>query len=319
VTEIRIKASPGPRSVAAPSEARYTRGVSATLVYVTARAEPRLDWLIDGLERQAQPDDDLELVVVDSLDRPAEQIGFRPTPCITRLVATAPKPCVWQGSQRLTSRDWWAASNARNTGIVLATRDYLAFLDDRCHLGPAWLASIRRGERERASVLAGSYDKDDDPAPIVDHRRILYPAGRKNCGGGWLYGGSMALPLSWALEVNGFEEGMDGLAGEDCIFGHQIARRGRRIDFVAEMYVRKERRGGAREHHLATADKVDGRRRKSISARLRFESRSRTEFTPDLRALRAAVQGGAGFPGVDPHAAHRDWFDGQSIREMTPI
>jgi hypothetical protein len=293
--------------------------VSATIIYVTARDEPRIDWLIDGLEAQATSWDDLELVVVDLLARSAAQIGVRSIPCVQRLVVTPPKPCVWQGPQRLTSRDWWAASNARNTGIALATRDYLAFLDDRCQIGSTWLATLRSAARDRASVLAGAYDKDDDPRPILDHRKILYPRGRKNCGGGWLYGGSMALPLDWALEVNGFEEGCDGLAGEDCIFGYHLANAGRRIDFSVDLYVRKERRGQTRSHHMATADKGAGPTRKSEIARRRFEPRRRTEFTPDLRELRRVVQAGAPFPDVDPDARHVDWYDGQPIRDMVPI
>lgn len=290
--------------------------VRASLVYITARAEPRLDWLMDGLEAQAVPGDDLELVVIDLLGRPAREIGYRETPCVARLVESTPKPNPWQGPQRVTRRDWWAVANARNTGAVLATRDYLAFLDDRCRIGPAWLAALRRAEAERSSVIAGAYAKQEDGRRSVDHRLLKYPDGYRDCGGGWLYGCAMALPLAWLLEVNGFEEGCDGLSGEDYIFGMMLGRRGRRVDFRSEFFVEQERSAGT-IHPLIRRDKGVSPHDKSHAAIARFGGRDRTEFTPDLGTLRAQIRDGARFPDLGP-GPHVDWYDGQPIRDMEP-
>lgn len=295
---------------------RYAARMRATIVYHTARQEPRLDWVIDDLARQALPSDELELVVVDALGRAAREIGFREIPAIVSLIETTPKPTPWQGPQRVTSRDWWAISNARNTGAVLCGTDYLAFLDDRCHLGPGWLAAVRRGEWERRSVVAGSYTKEEDGGRVsVDHRLQAFPDGRQDCGGGWLYGCTFALPLAWYLDVNGHEEGCDGLSGEDYILGLMLANRGHRIDFRPELFTLQDR-SSRTIHGYARRDKGVSPRDKSHAAIDRFGRRTRTEFTPDLRALRGRIDRGEGFPGVDHAIEHRDWYDGQPLREI---
>jgi Glycosyl transferase family 2 len=293
--------------------------MKATLAFTTSRAEPRLDWVLRALEWQCRSDDnDLELIVVDALGRDPEDIGLVPCSAITRVVATRPKPSPWQGPQRVTDRDWWAVANARNTAIALASRDYIAFLDDRCWPGPRWLDTLRHGERTRASVLAGAYEKSEDNRLVRDHRIEICPRGRIGCGGGWLYGCTLALPLEWLLEVNGLEEGCDGLSGEDYVLGLMLQNRGRRIDYVPDLFVRQER-SAAHTHHFPRREKGQGPpHSKTHVALARFGSRSRTEFTPDLRALRAHLAAGGTFPDVDPKGDYRDWFDGQPIREMVP-
>ncbi len=289
----------------------------ASLVFMTGRRDPRLDWTLRSLSAQAQPGDDFELIVVDGLGRNPVDIGLISCLSVTSVIATRPKPCVWQGPQRVTSRDWWATANARNTAIALASRDYLVFCDDRCWLGPEWLAQVRRGERERGSVLVGSYEKLEDDKVTMDHRRQRYPAGLVSCGGGWLFGCTFALPLEWLLEVNGLEEGCDGLTGEDYILGLMLGNRGQRIDFEPRMFVRQERSMGT-EHGYAMTDKGTAPKDKSHAALDRFGKRDRTEMTPDLRELRRRIAAGEGFPDVDQDVDHRDWFDGQMIRDMTP-
>lgn len=306
--------------------------MKVTICFMTGRAEPHLDWVLDGLASQVDPSDEIDLIVVDALawdPSPRNVLSDRESAILPRIVCqglsvrvTPPKPTIWQGRHRVTSCDWWATASARNTALVLARHDYIAFLDDRSRIGPAWLETVRKAERDRASVVCGSYDKLegtlDAPRTASDHRREMSPSGKINCGGQWLYGCTFCLPLAWALEVNGLEEGCDGLTGEDYIFGLMLGNAGRRIDFSTSLYVYQDRTVGNQscKGSYACMDKGRSPNDKSHAALKRFGRRTRTEFTPDLTLLRQLFEVGAAFPIPDPNGDHRDWYDDQPIAEM---
>ncbi len=299
-----------------------------SILYVTARREPRIDWILTGLAEQTRNDDTIELIVIDLHGRALEALGERVVSAehypVGRIKVVEPKPNIWQGAHRVTSVDWWAKSNALNTGIALASHDYIAAVDDRCKLGPQWLAAVRLGEIARTHVLCGSYDRLESGKVVPDGRRAVAPTGRMRCGGSWLYGCTWAMPLEWALGVNGFEEGCDGLGGEDYIFGLNLHHAGRRLDFVPSLMVELERSPqfsvGDNGHAISPSpkrtDKGVSPHDKSHAALARFGQRSRTEFTPDLRALRRIVRRGEPWPIPDRNGDHRDWFDGASIKDM---
>lgn len=286
-----------------------------TIGYITARDEPHLEWLLGDLEIQAQPGDEIELIVVDALGRPASAIGFRPIRSISRLVETRPKPTIWQGPHRVTAHDFFANANARNTVIALCSTTYLCFLDDRCRLDPGWLDVVRRAERRRRSVICGPYDKYEDRGLSPDHRRSRSPRGKRNCPASWCFGGNFALPLDWLLEVNGCEEGCDPVGLEDCVLGHMLSNAGHRIDFSIEMSVRQDRRGPVHPPDFPRQDKGQSPNDKSHAIEKRFYGRRRTEFTPNLIQLRAELAQGGSFPVPDPRVDYRDWYDGSLVRD----
>jgi len=294
------------------------------LTFMTGRKDPHLEWVLAELDKQVKPGDEIELIVIDALDRPAQEIGFSERPWLTNLIESPPKPNAWQGKHRLTDREWWATANSRNTAIALCPSDvdYIAFLDDRAKPGPKWLDTVRRYYKHRDAVVCGSYDKiegaPDAQRKSEDHRRLLCPGGKKNCGGGWLYGCTFALPLEWALEVNGFEEGCDGLTGEDYIFGLMVGNNGHRIDFDPNLYVLQDRTVGNEtcKGSYACRDKGVSPNDKSHAALARFGGRKRTEFTPDLRKLRGSRDEWPLWPLPNPDV--RDWFDGEFVRDMKP-
>lgn len=292
-----------------------------TISFITGRPMPRLDWMLASLVPQLRAGDAVEVLVIDMLGRTPEALGTSSRPRgNVRVRVVLPKPTPWQGEHRVTSRDWWAKSSSMNTAFVLCDTDYVAFVDDCCRLGPRWLETIRHGERRRSSVLAGTYDKIEHGVVSHDHRRLLCPGGKTNCGGGWLYGCTFALPLEWALEANGAEEGCDGMGTEDYIFGFMLENNGHRIDFMPGLAVTQERPEsavpGVPSIALRRTDKGVSPHDKSHAALARFRGRKSTEFSPDLRALRAArAAGQLSWPLPDPDL--RDWYDGQLVREMT--
>lgn len=291
-----------------------------TIAFITAREQPCLNWLIDGLEQQARSGDKIELIVVDALERPAKALGYRSIKAITKLIETRPKPTIWQGPHRITAHDFFANANARNTAIVLCRTDYICFLDDRCKLDPAWLEAVRRGEKKRDAVLCGSYTKHWSGGITTDHRREYEPQGKKKCLPEWSYGCNLAMPLKWALKVNGFEEGCDPVGVEDCVFGQMLSNAGYRLDFVPEMSVQQDRNDPHGYLHPVKFPRQDkgqppnNKRQKQLD---RFYRRARTEFTPDLAELRKKISRGETFPTPDPNFDYRDWYDGSSIRGVS--
>jgi hypothetical protein len=307
------------------------------LAFLTGREAPRLDWLLDGLERQAQPGDDITLIVIDHaleqmVGRTPESIGYRPIATVTQLVHAPPKPTAWSGAHRITAFDWWSKANSANTALVLCPPDvgYIAFVDDRVRPGPLWLQAVRDNYLRRDAVLAGCYERiesapDGGTKLVPDHRRQKRPNGLRSCGGGWLYGCTFALTLEWALTVNGFEEGCDALSGEDYIFGLMLGVAGYRIDFSADMLVTLDRtavNAGATGGRFARTDKGVSPRDKSHAALERFGKAARTDgkLTPDLRVLRerwhAHKLGEATWAKPDPEL--RDWYDGERVATMVP-
>ena len=309
-----------------------------TIGYITGRWDPHLEWFIEGIAPQLGGDT-IDLIVVDALyRRRAERAAIdieHPIAHVypdTRmawkhvdLTIVPPKPTIWQGEHRVTKQDWWAMSSARNTVFALADTEWVACVDDRCKPAPGWLDAVRRAQ-EGGYVVCGGYEKRhgmgaDTTGAIgtrvaVDNRFEHHPTGLANASGGYLYGCTFALPLEWALAVNGFEEGCDGQSAEDYIFGMNLVNAGYRLDYDPKMWVIQDRSPG-QENIYRREDKGVSPNDKSHAALARFGGRKRTEFTPDLTALRAHLRQTREYPEL-PAGPHLDWYDGEPIDHDYP-
>jgi len=162
----------------------------------------------------------------------------------------------------------------------------------------------------------GSHDGTDPRSPGgEDHRKA---AGIVNAPGAWWFGCTTALPLEWALQVNGYNELRDSLRGEDCDFGIMLQNNNYPIRYDVTMETVQDRTPGqcglglrstCKEKH--PNDKWD----KGHSALKRFSKSKSSEHPFNIRVVRAAVQRGDPFPHHGGQPSH-DWFDGQPINEM---
>lgn len=217
----------------------------ASILYCTARSEPRFDWLNDSLLNAGIADHDVELLVIDAklwggsdvrrgqFERCAE--GLRAAG--VQITHIPPKPSRWQGPARLTKSDYFALANARNTGLIVARGQRIIALDDCSVVDRGWLTGhlgwpddvLVAGSfftYKTAIVKDGVVQGGDQGAYGPDPRQAQAPTpGRTN--GGWMYGLSSSYPVEAAVRVNGSDELYDSQGGsEDCDFGVRMERAG---------------------------------------------------------------------------------------------
>lgn len=223
-----------------------SRGVS--VVHLTHRPVSCFDWFADSLASQIG-DDDVEVIAVDglySLERGAEFSAFVRGRFPFRHVP--PKPTPYNGPRRRTRSEYFAAASARNTGIVYATKPYVAFVDDLSVLMPGWWSEVRSAAAHE-EVVAGSYRKEWN-LTVRDGKRLggrcepigidsRWPLGNDNeivpVRGGQLFGCSLGVPRDLLVEVNGFDELCDSIGGEDWQLGLRLEWAGAKIGYSRRM------------------------------------------------------------------------------------
>lgn len=305
-----------------------------TIAYMTNRRDPRIEWFFDSLAWQARAVGWSPNVIV--VDFYADEPGRRETiraklPIGFTLTHVPPKPTVWQGPHRLTSRDYFAASNARNTAVCLAPDGWIAYVDDLSVLLPGWLERAFAAV-ERNQITAGSYEKVYELRVHDGHvvgfraspqgRDTRYQQGSDTApvrlGGGAMYGCSVVMPVEALLAINGWDEDCDSMGSEDSICGLMLEFSGWEV-----YYDRRMRTFESEEAHyfdkpflrIIKNSPADASWAMLDSVRFGGRHRAPNYFGPDgLRGLRARVQAGEPFPIMTIPEHH--WCDGQPIREM---
>jgi hypothetical protein len=221
---------------------------------MTNRIEPKFEWFVDSFLREciSQNFFDYQLIFIDSrlwYDGEARRnrlSGIVAGRC--KYEHVPPKPNIWQGPDRLTTQDYFAASNARNTGALMAKGDYIVFVDDLSVLLPRWLEQVLHA-KQHGYCVAGAYKKVknlnisngtvlsfDEFAQGVDSRwRIGSDRGIVPIDAGGLFGCSHGVPMFFVCQTNGFDEVCDGLGSEDYDFGIRLGKAGCKIFYNRNM------------------------------------------------------------------------------------
>jgi hypothetical protein len=212
-----------------------------SFIYTTCRKNPKFDWFIDSLYNQVVEEkfdcSNIEIVMVDfelQYDESRKEVMKQIVNNRFKFTHVEPMPSPWQGKYRLTSRDCFSASLARNTGICYVSNSYLCFVDDLSVLEPGSFKHIIEYANQNIVVAFGYkkvWDLDVENGKIIHKRET--PAGidsrwnqgedYRKIGGSQLFGYS-ASPLSVLLSVNGYDEICNSIGGEDYHYGMRIEK-----------------------------------------------------------------------------------------------
>jgi hypothetical protein len=328
--------------------------VLLTVVYLTTRDDPKVEWFMDSLAREldslgpSRPE--TEVVIIDSrlwyLDQEQRRDKFRVASKgrFGELVHVPPKPSVWQGPTRLTKFDMFCGAGARNTAFCYARGEHVAFADDLSVLMPGW-ASGHLHAAQMKYVMCGSTCKNKNMVvedgvvvsydlfpPGQDHRLQGAPKdGSIRCPGSWLFGGTFSVPLKVALDVNGFDEINNGVGCEDYDFGIRIGKTEQKICFNKTCATMESEEAHHLERHTIML-RIDKKLHPDVARGVSGDGHSscllydrlmsaKTAWTSDpnqpvLRELRDRVLRGEPFPV--PTEPRRHWVDGQPLEEIKP-
>jgi hypothetical protein len=312
-----------------------------TVVYQTCRREPMAQWFFDSLNRECGGDySNIKIVVVDFWCQyePERTQSYYAKFWYSVPVIVPPMGNVWQGKERLTKDEYFAAANSRNTGICHALDGYIAFVDDISVLMPGWLNQIHEAMAGHW-IACGAYRKvnklvvengevkslENHPSGWDCRWRGGIPMTPQPCGGGDMFGCSIAAPVEAFLGINGFDTDVDSMSGEDYIAGIMLAQAGWHLKYCRKMLTFESEELHHVEPPLRRIIKkhVPGRSNfgeKDASHAILNMVRGGRRTAPNyygpggLRAVRERVLAGEPMPVL--RVPDRDWRDGQSLVGM---
>jgi hypothetical protein len=302
-----------------------------SIIYPTARHEPHFEWFCDSLVRQFRGNVDAQIIFVDHrLWYDEGRRGKLHESVKERFEYThvPPKPSVWCGPTRLTSKDYHALCNARNTGIAHANGDYLAIVDDCSVLGAGWLQWIEHA-MENGIAIGGSQQKVKQIHVDNGHIKWYVDAemdsrgfgfsynGQGKYKGGALYGSNFGVPMEWVLAVNGFDEVFDGrYKTEDVDFTVRLKNEGYTTYYNPMCYIIESSEshkdvGSMANWNLEFNTQANGAALDKTIA----DKRSWTVGNDfNLKELREKIQSGGDFP--IPTKPTKDWREGKLLKDM---
>ena len=240
-----------------------------SIIYSTNRKNPKFEWFRESLLLQMDGDDlaNVEIIMVDYCYDPQENWNDPLAPF--KGTITKPKQNIYQGPGRLTKTEMFSPSNARNTGAMLSSGDYLVFIDDVGVLMPTWWKAVKESAAKNL-IVCGAYQKHWEM--VVQDGRLISsrsePSGidsRWNQGndfgpvgiqGSQLFGCSFGIPYTDFIAVNGFDEICDSIGGEDYQFGLRLNNAGRSIFYDRRMLTIESEELHDQDYKMLREDRV---------------------------------------------------------------
>lgn len=335
-----------------------------SIVWITSRRDCKLAWFVDSLARSTTQEerDNIQLILVDrhlwsksvpeiprgthvrlasqNLHDAEREAEFRSVVYDRFNYLHIPvKPCMWQGPFRLTSKDWFCASQARNTGIIAALHPYVVFVDDLSVALPTWWPQVKHAA-DSSYCVAGMYKKllnlvvedgevksfTENPSGVDSRWSRGSDAGIVPWSGAGLFGCSFGAPLELLLTVNGNDETTDGQSAEDYDLGIRLERAGGKFWLNRNMLTYESEEMHAvepslpRESKLVSPDRLPpGYTGNPMSDhvmlnRVTKESRFTTIGGTDLRSARDEFLA-SGCVKIPTEPTH-DWRDGKPLAEL---
>lgn len=249
-----------------------------SLIYLTNRINPQFEWFTDSLCNQTTKEerDNLEVIFIDyALCKPFDHNGITRKELVElavngrfKFIHSTPKPNIYQGEDRKTQGEYFGAANARNTGIILSSGDYLAFVDDVSILMPTWWGAVKLAAAQKR-IVCGAYQKHFD---MVVENGVLKSSrfhqmgndsrwGRGNgtpvkITGAQLFGCSLGIPAQDLLQVNGFDEICDSIGGEDYHLGTRLNNAGKQIWYDRKMLTIESEELHVQDYLMKREDRV---------------------------------------------------------------
>jgi len=244
-----------------------------SFIYSTSRIDPQFELFIESLYeeicREGFNIHKIQLVFVDfHLQYDLSRLDYLKNIINNRFdfIHVCPMSSPWQGKSRITTKNMFCPSIARNTGICYAKYDYLVFMDDSSCIPNGTFKHIVNYANSKI-VVAFAYQivsqikfengetlitKFEDPKRGYDHRRDL-GSNFRECHGQHLYGFA-SMPLTDILSINGYDELSNGTGQEDCHTGIRLMLAKIKIYYSSDVIMYKSTKLSPNEDNFCRVD-----------------------------------------------------------------
>jgi glycosyltransferase involved in cell wall biosynthesis len=208
--------------------------VKVTVTLVTKKREPRFKYAFESLKEQTIPHRDFEYIIIDGYyhTRKNEVLSLIEKMKFDFPVLYLPdKPSRWKGQR-------FQICNARNTALIFANGKWIVNHDDCTKMSKDWIEKhLKLLEMGKDYIVTGSwigYQFIVNGEGVMgvygpeDRMKIIKVPQQVNAG--WFYGQNCSYPLESVLNINGFDEELDGEMGqEDINLGIRLERNGLKV------------------------------------------------------------------------------------------